>query len=111
MVKNIYFIEIPYSNFQKTKGRPILIFKELENDFLFLPLTSNLSRNGIILKNLDLSKGNLKKDSVVIVPKISAIDKNLIKNSRYIATVKNEKFLEILDIVCFELNCKKLKEK
>jgi len=92
MVKNIYFIEIPYSNFQKTKGRPILIFKELENDFLFLPLTSNLSRNGIILKNRDLSKGNLKKDSVVIVPKISAIDKNLIKNPDILQQLKMKNF-------------------
>jgi len=106
MVKSIYFIEIPYSNFEKIKGRPILIFKELENDYLFLPLTTNLSREGIILTNKDLIKGNLRKKSVVIVPKISAIDKKLVEHSKFIATIKNEKFLEIIKLLCNELNCK-----
>jgi len=106
MVKSIYFIEIPYSNFEKIKGRPILIFKELENDYLFLPLTTNLSRKGVILTNKDLIKGNLRKKSVVIVPKISAIDKKLVENSKFIATIKNEKFLEIIKFLCNELNCK-----
>lgn len=85
MVKSIHFVKIPYADFSEFKARPILLFKELVNDFLFLPLTSNLNRNGILLKNDDLEKGSLKKESVVIVPKISAIDKNLISNSRIIA--------------------------
>ena len=107
MVGSIYFIEIPYSNFKEKKGRPILLFKELENDFLFLPLTSNLKREGIILTNSDLEKGSLKKDSVIIAPKISAIDKNLINFSKYLATIKKENLKEVEDIICIELNCKK----
>ncbi|MEA3289184.1 MAG: growth inhibitor PemK [Campylobacterota bacterium] len=78
MVKSIYFVKVPYSDFSEFKGRPILVFKELENDFLFLPLTSNLKREGILLINNDLESGSLKKESIVIVPKINAIDKNLI---------------------------------
>ena len=54
MVKNIYFVNIPYSNFKQFKARPVLILKELENDFLFLPLTSNLKRDGIFLNSEDL---------------------------------------------------------
>jgi len=44
MVGNIYFVNIPYTDFKQYKARPILIFKELANDFLFLPLTSNLKK-------------------------------------------------------------------
>ena len=105
MVGNIYFVEIPYSDYSYIKGRPVLIFKDLENDFLFLPLTSNLKRSGILLENTDLSKGTLKKDSVVVIPKINAIDKKLIFDSRLIATVKMNKFNLIIKELCTSLEC------
>lgn len=105
MVKNIYFVEIPYSNFSKVKGRPILIFKELENDYLYLPLTSNLSRSGVLLNSHDLENGILKKESVIIVPKISAIDKNLIAQGRLIGTLKENKFDEVVLKICNSLGC------
>lgn len=42
MVGNIYFINMPYSDFTKAKGRPVLVYKEIDkSDFLILPLTSN----------------------------------------------------------------------
>ena len=106
MVKNIYFVNIPYSNFTYFKARPVLVFKELENDFLFLPLTSNLKREGILLRNSDLIKGNLKKESVVVVPKITAIDKNIILKSRFLATLNDKKFDEIEIELCKALGCK-----
>jgi len=107
MVKNIYFVEIPYSNFSKVKGRPILIFKELENDYLYVPLTSNLTRSGMVLNSCDLENGTLKKESVVIVPKISAIDKNLIEQVRFIGTLKENKFDEVVLKICDSLGCTK----
>ena len=105
MVGDIFYVEIAYSNFKKLKGRPILLFKELENDFLFLPLTSNLKREGVLVTTKDLEKGFLKKDSVIIVPKIAAIDKNLIESSKYLATLKSNKFSEVKKILCNKLEC------
>jgi hypothetical protein len=105
MVNSIYFVKIPYSDFSEFKGRPILIFKELDNDFLFLPLTSNLDRDGILLDNNDLENGTLRKESIVIVPKINAIDKNLIKKSRLIAKIKNKKYDEIISSLCKSIGC------
>jgi len=108
MVGNIYFFNIAYSNFKQSKGRPILIIKELENDFLFLPLTSNLSRDGFLLKNTNLKDGYLQKDSVIIVPKISVIDKNLIKSeAKYIATIKPKIFSNIFKLICNKLGYNK----
>ena len=107
MVKNIYFVNIPYSNFKQFKVRPILIFKELENDFLFLPLTSNIKRDGIVLNSEDLVDGNLKKESVVVVPKITTIDKNIISNSKFIGTLRDSKFDEIIIKLCNSLGCTK----
>lgn len=106
MVGSIYFIDMPYSDFKKYKARPILVFKSIDkNDILILPLTTNLQRDGITISNNDLESGNLKKESVLIVPKITAIDKSLINNSNLIATLKQEKFNTILKEICIKFNC------
>ena len=82
MVGSIYFIEMPYSDFRDFKGRPVLVFREIDkSDVLVLPLTTNLNREGIVISNKDIKKGSLKKESVVIVPKITAIDSSLIGES------------------------------
>jgi hypothetical protein len=110
MVGKIYFTEIVYTNFKESKGRPIILIKELENDYLFLPLTSNLNKNGILINNEDLSDGLLRKKSVIAIPKISAIDKNLINDAKYLATIKDNKFKEIISKICNSFGCKNAKK-
>ena len=110
MVGKIYFTEIIYTNFKESKGRPMLLIKELENDYLFLPLTSNLNKNGILVNNKDLKDGLLRKQSVIIVPKISAIDKNLINNAKYLATIKNKKLEETINKICSSFGCQSEKK-
>lgn len=106
MVKSIYFTQISYSDFTQFKGRPILIFKELQNDYLYMPITSNLQRKGAVLTNDDMQSGEMRKKSVVIVPKISAIDKKNIIESRLIGTIKESKFNQIQSVFCKEIGCK-----
>ena len=66
MVGSIYFILMPYSDFKEFKGRPVLVFKKLgKDDLLVLPLTTNLSREGVVITKDDLKKGSIKKESVV----------------------------------------------
>lgn len=106
MVGSIYFIEMPYSDFREFKGRPVLVFKEIDkNDLLVLPLTTNLHRDGVIITNDDMATGSLKKDSVVIVPKITAIDSSLISNKNLIATLKDKSFKKILNDICKKFEC------
>ena len=106
MVGHIYFITMPYSDFKNTKARPVLVFKAIDkNDVLILPLTSNLQRDGIIITNNDIKEGTLKKDSVVIVPKLTAIDANLIIGSRFIASLKEDSFTKIKNELCLKLGC------
>ena len=106
MVGNIYFITMPYSDFNKAKGRPILVFKTIDqNDLLILPLTSNLKRDGIVITNEDIGDGSLKKDSVVIIPKLTAIDSSLILGSRFIASLKKESFKKLSKELCIKLEC------
>ncbi len=106
MVGSIYFIQMPYSDFKHSKGRPVLVFREIDkNDMLVLPLTTNIKRDGVIITNDDIKRGSLKKESVVIIPKITAIDCSLICDKNIIATLKDESFKKILKKICVKLEC------
>ena len=106
MVGHIYFISMPYSTFTKAKARPVLVYQAIDkDDFLVLPLTSNLQRDGIIITANDIQDGMLKKDSVVIVPKLTAVDNSLIKGSHFIASLKNSSFVKIKNELCKKLAC------
>jgi len=106
VVGNIYFIKMPYSDFKNSKGRPVLIFKSIDkNDFLILPLTTNLKRDGIIINNDDIEDGSLKKESVVIVPKLTAVDSSLILKAHFIASLKTDSFRKIKNDLCLKLDC------
>jgi mRNA interferase MazF len=97
---------MPYSDFREFKGRPVLIFKILDkDDLLILPLTTNLQRDGIIITKDDLKKGSIKKPSVVIVPKLTAIDASLIHEKQFIAKLNTKSFNRILKELCVRFEC------
>ncbi len=106
MVGSIYFIQMPYSDFREFKGRPVLVFRQIDkNDVLVLPLTTNLKREGVVINAKDIEQGSLKKESVVIVPKITAIDVNLISDTHKIATLKAKTFTKVLAEICSKFEC------
>ena len=106
MVGNIYFINMPYSDFKQVKGRPVLVYKNIDkNDLLILPLTTNLNRDGIIITSEDIQDGRIKKDSIVVVPKLTAVDSSLIIGSKFIASLKKESFAKIKKELCLRLDC------
>jgi len=82
------------------------VFKAIDkNDLLVLPLTTNLQREGILISNKDIRDGSLKKDSVIIVPKLTAIDASLILGSKFIATLKENSFEKVKKELCVKLGC------
>ena len=106
MVGGIYFISMPYSDFKNAKGRPVLVFKTIDkNDLLILPLTTNLQREGIKINSKDIRDGSLKKESIIIVPKLTAIDASLILGSRFIASLKEKSFDKVKKELCLKLGC------
>jgi len=106
MVGSVYFINMPYSNFTKTKGRPVLVYKKIDkNDLLILPLTSNLDRDGFLITNEDIEDGQIKKKSVIIVPKLTAVDATLIIGSKFIASLKQESFEKVKKSLCKKIEC------
>jgi len=106
VVGDIYYIKMPYSDFTKSKGRPVLVFQSIsKDDFLILPLTSNLLEEGITITTDDIADGTLKRKSVIIVPKLTAVDSSLIKGSRFIASLKEKSFLHVKKKLCEKLEC------
>jgi len=106
MVGSIYFIQMPYSDFTEFKGRPVLVFQQIDkNDVLVLPLTTNLAREGVCITQQDILDGTLKKESVIIVPKITAMDASLLNNARKIATLKKKSFVKVAKQMCEKLSC------
>lgn len=106
MVGSVYFINMPYSDFTKTKGRPVLVYKQIDkNDLLILPLTSNLNRDGVLITNEDIEDGQIKKKSVIIVPKLTAVDATLIIGSKFIASLKQESFEKVKKNLCKKIEC------
>ncbi len=77
MVKQIVLAKIYFTDLTSFKLRLILLIKKYrDEDFLFLPLTTNLKIRGIKITADDLSHGKLKAPSVVIHFKFS-LDKLL----------------------------------
>ncbi|WP_294950889.1 type II toxin-antitoxin system PemK/MazF family toxin [Sulfurovum sp.] len=106
MVGGIYVIDMPYSHFRQFKARPVLVFKKIDkNDLLVLPLTTNLSGKGIVIDSSDIKEGSLKKKSVLIIPKLTAIDSGLINHTRCIAKLKSSVFAAIREALCAQLEC------
>ena len=87
---------VPYLDFSGFKKRPILIIDKSEyRDYLYFPLTSNKSRDGILIESeLDITDGVLPVDSVAIIGRVCSIAEQLIEGK--IATLKNNKLNIIL---------------
>ncbi|MBS9775198.1 growth inhibitor PemK [Candidatus Gracilibacteria bacterium] len=97
-------MKVFFTDLSEYKIRPVYIFKKYENeDYLFFPLSSNLSRNGIIIDNSHLESGILHKKSVIIIPKIGLIHQSLILEN--IGELKDLMIKNIHAEICKSLGC------
>lgn len=104
MVKKIFLAKIYFTDMVNYKERPILLIHQYrDEDFLFLPLTTNLQLQGLSISSADLLSGTLKKPSVIIIPKISILHKSLF--IKEIGELQEAVFREVMKKVCDSLNC------
>ena len=104
MVNKIYLAKIYFTDLSSYKIRPVLVIKTMGDDCICLQLTSQYKNKGIKLEKNDLIDGELKKDSLVIVPKNFTLHKNTL--TKYIGKISKEKAAEIYDIFCKNIGCK-----
>ena len=103
MVGKIYLSKIYFTDLSEYKIRPALVIKELGDDCICLPLTTKTKKNGIIINSNDLESGELKKESLIIIPKNFTLHKSIL--FKYLATIKNDKLNTIFTAFCHELGC------
>ncbi|MFA7083376.1 MAG: type II toxin-antitoxin system PemK/MazF family toxin [Arcobacteraceae bacterium] len=103
MVGSIYLAKIYFTDLSEYKIRPVLVIKELGEDYICLQLTSQIESSKIIITNNDLANGKLQKDSLVVVPKNLTLHKSIL--FKHIASLKKEIFLEIFKKFCNEIGC------
>lgn len=77
-IGEIYWAFVSYTDLKELKKRPIVIIDVRQDDIVFLPLTTNLSQNGVVLDEGDICDGVIKK-SVAIIEKQCIIEKKLIQ--------------------------------
>lgn len=103
MVGKIYLAKIYFTDLSKYKIRPILVIKQFSEDCICLQLTTQLKNKQLIITNNDLISGNLKKESLIVVPKNFTLHKSMLFKN--IATINNNKLIDIFNIFCKELGC------
>jgi len=108
MVGSIYLAKIYFTDLSEYKIRPVLVIKELGEDSICLQLTSQQNSYKIKITNDDLSNGQLKKDSLVVVPKNFTLHNSIL--FKYIANVKEEKLQMIFTLFCKEIGCSEIKQ-
>ena len=102
MVGELYLAKIYFTDESNFKIRPIRLCHEYrDEDFLYLPLTTNLSLSGIQLHSSDLSIGKLAHTSILLIPKIGTIHKSLLMKPR--GLVKADVFQGIKTEICTAL--------
>ena len=101
---DIIILEFPFSNLIQVKRRPSLVIKVPKGeDVIVCQITGKSYEKSveIPIKKENFSKGNLKVESYVRLDKIFSVEKYLIKYKA--GSLKQEKFNEIIDKVCFFL--------
>lgn len=75
---DIVMLNFPFSDFKNFKLRPVLIWENLWDDLIVMPITSNKSNNFweyFLVKN---TLNNLKVDSYLKPFNLNTVDKNII---------------------------------
>ena len=101
---DVIIVDFPFSNLVQVKRRPVLIIKIPKGDDLIVSQITGKSYESFVeipINKKDFTEGGLKLDSYLRLDKIFSIEKFLIKYK--IGSLKQEKFNEILDKICFFL--------
>src|SRR3989344_9459047 len=101
---DIIVLEFPFSNLINSKRRPSLIIKVPKGDDVIVCQITGKSYEKSVeipIKKEDFYKGRLKVESYIRLDKIFSIEKSLIKYKA--GSLKQEKFNEIIDKICFFL--------
>ena len=105
---DVVVLDFPFSNLVQAKRRPALIIKVPKgHDLIICQITAESQEKPVevSITNNDFSYGRLKRDSYVRIDKITTIKRTRVKYKA--ASLKQEKFIEIINKICSFLNDEK----
>lgn len=103
MVGKIYLAKIYFTDLSEYKIRPVLVIKELGEDCICLQITTQYQDNDTTISNSDLMDGELKKESLVVVPKNFTLHSSIL--FKYLGTLNQKKQEDIYKIFCQKMGC------
>ncbi len=80
---DVVLCEFYFSDLNKTKKRPVLVFKDNlpYDDFVGIPISSkinNLKEDEIIINNIDFENGSIKTTSKLMIRKTFVVSKKVV---------------------------------
>ena len=103
MVGEIHLAKIYFTDLSAYKIRPVLVLKVMDEDCICLQVSSQIRGDRIVITNNDMVDGQLKKESVVVVPKNFTLHKSIL--SKYIGKINNVLFTTIFQKFYKEIGC------
>lgn len=95
-VGEIYWAYVSFTDLKEKKTRPIVIIDIKDDDYVFIPLTTNLKQEGILLNNNDIGDRHIK-DSIAIVKKQCIVEKSMLQD--YQATLNENGLKKVLKAI------------
>jgi len=105
---DIVLCEFYFSDLNKTKKRPVLVFKDNlpYDDFVAIPISSkieNIKEDEILIQNNDFQDGSIKKISKLITRKTFVVSKKVV--IKKYGTLKNSSFVKYHNSFCKYFGC------
>ena len=105
---DIVLCEFYFSTLNRTKKRPVLVFKDNLpfNDFVAIPISSkidNLKEDVIIIDNNDFKDGNIKTTSKLMVRKTFVVSKKVV--IKKYGTISDDAFMKYHNKFCIYFGC------
>ena len=106
---DIVLCEFFFSDIQKSKNRPVLVFKDNlpYDDFVAIPISSKIEKihsDEMIICNDDLLIGTLKKKSKLMIRKTFVVSKKVVLK-RY-GTLRGDSYNKYHKVFCDYFGCK-----
>lgn len=105
---DIVLCEFYFSELNKTKKRPVLVFKDNlpYDDFVAIPISSkidNLKEDEILIDSEDFKEGNINKISKLMTRKTFVVSKKVV--IKKYGTISNEAFSKYHNNFCKYFGC------
>ena len=110
---DVVLCEFYFSDFNKSKKRPVLVFKDNlpHNDFVAIPISSKIDtmhEDELFIDNFNLIEGNIPKKSKLMLRKTFVVSKHAV--IKKYGTLNDSSYLKYHELFCKYFGCDNAKK-